>query len=117
MLNREMLNSRLEEIEKAAGIVSAKDFRHEIVNYVLRHKAKNEGRSPRWNEYEKIKVVIEKRMFSATEQIMPVISFGPKQDKDMDEKHHAFVERMKSKGYTESMIRTLVAWYSNNRKS
>lgn len=117
LLNREMLNARLEEIEKAAAIVSAKDFRHEIVNYVLRHKARHEGKAPRWNEYEKIKVVIEKRMFSATEQIMPVISFGPKQDKDMDEKHHAFVERMKSKGYTESMIKTLVAWYSNNRKA
>jgi serine protein kinase len=117
LLNRELLNTRLEEIEKAASIVNAKDFRSDIVNYTLRYKAKNGGSLPRWNEYEKIKVVLEKRMFSATEQIMPVISFGPKQDAQMEEKHNAFINRMKERGYTETMIKSLVSWYSANRKS
>ena len=117
MLNRALLNSKLEEIEKAAGIVSAKDFRHEIVHYVLRHKAKHEGKAPRWDQYEKIKSVIEKRMFAATEQIMPVIAFGPKQDKETEEKHQGFVARMMEKGYTEAQIKILVSWFTNNRKS
>lgn len=117
LLDRDNLNKRLEEIEKAAGIVNAKDFRNEIVNYVLRYKAKNEGKSPAWDQYEKIKTVIEKRMFSATEQIMPVITFGPKQDKELEEKHKGFVQRMVEKGYTENQVRVMVAWFANNRKS
>jgi serine protein kinase len=102
LLNRESLNSRLEEIEKAAAITNAKDFRDETVRYVLRYKANNGGTAPRWDQYEKIKNVIEKRMFSATEQIMPVIAFGPKQDKDTQEKHEGFVKRMVERGYTEN---------------
>jgi serine protein kinase len=116
-LDRDNLNRKLEEIEKAAGITNAKDFRNEIVHYVLRHKAKHEGKSPRWDQYEKMKTVIEKRMFSATEQIMPVIAFGPKQDKDTEEKHRGFVERMVAKGYTEAQIKILVSWFTSNRKS
>ena len=117
LLNRETLNGKLEEIEKAAAITNAKDFRNEIVHYVLRYKAKNEGKSPRWDQYEKIKTVIEKRMFSATEQIMPVIAFGPKQDKETEEKHHGFVQRMVDKGYTENQVKILVSWFTNNRKN
>lgn len=117
MLNRDILNKKLEEIEKAAGITNAKDFRNETVNYVLRYKAKNEGKAPRWDQYEKIKTVIEKRMFAATEEIMPVIAFGPKQDKDTEEKHAGFVQRMIDKGYTEHQVKVLVMWFSNNRKS
>lgn len=117
LMDRDNLNKKLEEVEKAAGIVNAKDFRNEIVHYVLRYKAKNEGKSPAWDEYEKIKTVIEKRMFSATEQIMPVIAFGPKQDKETEEKHRGFVERMVEKGYTENQVKILVSWFSNNRKA
>lgn len=117
MLDRDRLNSKLEEIEKAAGITNAKDFRNEIVHYVLRHKAKNEGKSPRWDQYEKIKTVIEKRMFSATEQIMPVIAFGPKQDAETEKKHEGFVQRMIEKGYTENQVKILVSWFTNNRKN
>jgi serine protein kinase len=117
LLNRETLNKKLEQIEKAAAITNAKDFRNEIVNYVLRYKAKNAGQTPKWDQYEKIKNVIEKRMFSATEQIMPVIAFGPKQDKDLEEKHAGFVQRMIEKGYTENQVKVLVSWFANNRKS
>lgn len=117
LLNRDKLNNKLEEIEKAAGIANPKDFRDEIVRYVLRYKNKNEGKSPAWDSYEKIKVVIEKRMFAATENIMPVISFGEKQDKDLEEKHNSFVERMKDRGYTIDQIKIIVAFFTNNRKS
>lgn len=117
LLDRDNLNKKLEEIEKAAGIANAKDFRNEIVHYVLRYKAKHGGTSPAWDQYEKIKTVIEKRMFSATEQIMPVIAFGPKQDKDTQEKHDGFVQRMVERGYTENQVKILVSWYTSNRKA
>ena len=117
LLNRDLLNSKLEEVEKAAGIVNAKDFRNDIVHYVLRYTSRNEGRKPKWNEYEKIKIVIEKKMFAATTEIMPIVSFNPKGSKEEQQKHDAFVERMISKGYTERQIRTLVDWWQNNKKS
>jgi serine protein kinase len=116
LLNRDALNARLEEIEKPAGIVAAKDFRNEIVNYVLRFSKKH-GHAPRWNEYEKIKLVLEKRMFSATENIMPVVSFGIKQDADTTEKHTKFVERMIEQGYTENQVKVLVSWWAANKKA
>ena len=117
LLNRENLNSKLEEIEKSAGIVNAKDFRNDIVHYVLRYRAKNEGKMPAWNSYEKIKVVIEKKMFAATAEIMPVVSFSPKGSSEEQKKHDDFVARMRQKGYTDRQIRTLVDWWTNNRKA
>ena len=117
MLNREALNNRLEQIEKSAGIVNAKDFRNDIVHYVLRYRARNEGKIPAWNSYEKIKVVIEKKMFSATQDIMPIVSFSPKGSSEEQKKHDDFVKRMVSKGYTERQIKTMVDWWASNRKA
>jgi serine protein kinase len=117
LLNRENLNAKLEEIEKSAGIVNAKDFRNDIVHYVLRYRAKSEGKMPAWNSYEKIKIVIEKKMFAATAEIMPVVSFSPKGSSEEQKKHDDFVARMRSKGYTDRQIRTLVDWWVSNRKS
>jgi serine protein kinase len=117
MINRDSLNKKLEEIEKAAGIANAKDFRNDIVHYVLRYKAKNKGETPRWNEYEKIKIVIEKKMFSATQDIMPIVSFTPKGSKEEQKKHEDFVARMQTKGYTERQIKIMVDWWMNNRKA
>jgi len=105
-LDRSKLNEKCEEIEKSAGIVAAKEFRTDIVHYVLKHRAKHGGDAPRWNAYEKIRNVIEKRMFSATQNILPVITFGPKSNK-----------RMLDKGYNEEQIRLLVGWYSNNNRA
>ena len=85
---RGLLNDELEKIEKPAGIANTKDFRHEIVNFFLRHKANNNGEAPRWTSYNKIKNVIEKRLFSNTEDLLPVISFGSKQNKEDKQKHN-----------------------------
>jgi serine protein kinase len=87
------------------------------VNYCLKFKAKNEGNMPAWDAYEKIKVVIEKKLFAATEQIMPVVAFGPKQDKDTQEKHDGFVQRMIDRGYTAEQVKIVTSWWVNNRKA
>jgi serine protein kinase len=50
MWDRDQLNAECEKFEKAAGIANPKDFRNEIVNYVLRYRAKNNGASPKWTE-------------------------------------------------------------------
>ncbi|HLO76293.1 MAG TPA: PrkA family serine protein kinase [Magnetospirillum sp.] len=111
LLNRELLNQELSKIEKPAGIANPKDFRNEVVKFALRSRAANKGRNPSWTSYEKIREVIEKRMFSQVEDLLPVISFGSKKDSDTEKKHHDFVERMMTRGYTERQVRRLVEWY------
>jgi serine protein kinase len=111
LLNRELLNQELTKIEKPAGIANPKDFRNEVVKFSLRARASNNGRNPTWTSYEKIREVIERRMFSQVEELLPVISFGSKKDSDSEKKHGEFVERMVSRGYTERQVRRLVEWY------
>ena len=48
ILDRSALNEELEKIEKPAGISNPKDFRNEIVNFVLRARAQNNGKNPSW---------------------------------------------------------------------
>ena len=109
--DRSALNDELEKIEKPAGIANPKDFRNEVVKFALRSRAGNEGRNPSWTSYEKIRDVIERRMFSQVEELLPVISFGSKKDGDTEKKHEEFVLRMVSRGYTERQVRRLVEWY------
>ena len=111
LLDRELLNQELTKIEKPAGIANPKDFRNEIVKFSLRSRAQNGGKNPTWTSYEKIREVIEKRIFSQVEDLLPVISFGSKKDGDSEKKHVDFVERMVTRGYTERQVRRLVEWY------
>jgi serine protein kinase len=113
---RAMLNAELEKIEKPAGIANPKDFRAEVVKYVLRQKA-NTGKTVPWTAYEKLKRVIERKMFAATDELLPIISFGTKASKDDQKKHEEFVSRMTAKGYTERQVRRIVEWYLRVRKS
>lgn len=115
--DRNSLNAELEKIEKPAGISNPKDFRNEIVNFVLRAKAKAGGKNPPWTSYEKLRVVIEKKMFSNTEELLPVISFNAKASLDDAKKHEDFVNRMVAKGYTAKQVRLLCDWYLRVRKS
>ena len=117
MVDRAGLNAELERIEKPAGISNPKDFRNEIVNFVLRARAANGGQSPSWTSYQKLREVIEHKMFSNTEELLPVISFNAKSSNDDQQKHRDFVERMITKGYTEKQVRLLSEWYLRVRKS
>jgi serine protein kinase len=117
ILNRASLNEELEKIEKPAGISNPKDFRNEIVNFVLRARANNAGKNPDWRSYEKLRTVIEKKMFSNTEDLLPVISFNAKASAQDKKKHQDFVARMIERGYTEKQVRLLSEWYLRVRKS
>jgi serine protein kinase len=111
LMNRELLNQELTKIEKPAGIANPKDFRNEVVKFSLRARANNNGKNPSWTSYEKIREVIERRMFSQVEELLPVISFGSKKDSESEKKHTEFVNRMTDRGYTERQVRRLVEWY------
>ncbi|MCH7342828.1 PrkA family serine protein kinase [Pelomonas sp. CA6] len=117
VFDRSALNAELEKIEKPAGISNPKDFRNEIVNFVLRARANNAGKNPAWTSYEKLRTVIEKKMFSNTEELLPVISFNAKASAEDAKKHENFVQRMVDKGYTPKQVRLLCEWYLRVRKS
>ena len=117
VLSRSALNDELEKIEKPAGISNPKDFRNEIVNFVLRARANHGGKNPSWLSYEKLRAVIEKKMFSNTEDLLPVISFNAKSSKEDQRMHDDFVDRMTERGYTEKQVRLLSEWYLRVRKS
>jgi serine protein kinase len=117
LMDRELLNQELSKIEKPAGIANPKDFRNEVVKFALRARAAHGGKNPSWTSYEKLREVIEKRMFSQVEDLLPVISFGSKKDSDTEKKHADFLERMMSRGYTQRQVRRLVEWYMRVNKS
>ncbi|MDH2431602.1 PrkA family serine protein kinase [Pokkaliibacter sp. MBI-7] len=117
ILDRQAINEELEKIEKPAGISNPKDFRNEIVNFVLRARANHNGRNPSWLSYEKLRNVIEKKMFSNTEDLLPVISFNAKASSEDQKKHNEFVKRLVERGYTEKQVRLLCEWYIRVRKS
>jgi serine protein kinase len=117
LMNRELLNQELSKIEKPAGIANPKDFRNEVVKFALRARASNAGRNPAWTSYEKLREVIERRMFSQVEDLLPVISFGSKKDSETEKKHNDFLQRMVSRGYTERQVRRLVEWYMRVNKA
>jgi serine protein kinase len=117
ILDHSALSDELEKIEKAAGIANPKDFRHEVVNFVLRARAANAGNNPKWTSYEKLRLVIEKTMFSSTEDLLPVISFNPRASEEEQQKHEDFVLRLVEYGYTKRQVRLLSEWYLRVRKS
>jgi serine protein kinase len=117
LMSRQVLEQELSKIEKPAGIANPKDFRFEVVKFALRARSKNGGKNPSWTSYEKIRDVIERRMFSQVEDLLPVISFGKKADNETERKHEDFVQRMVSRGYTARQVRRLVEWYMRVKKS
>ncbi len=117
IFDREVLETELSKIEKPAGVANSKDFRNEVVKFALRHRANNDGLNPSWTSYEKLREVIEKRMFGQVEDLLPVISFGSKKDSDSDRKHAEFVDRLVERGYTQRQVRRLVEWYMRVNKA
>jgi serine protein kinase len=75
------------------------------------------GQEPAVDQLRKLRTVIEKKMFSNTEELLPVISFNAKASADDAKKHEDFVNRMVNKGYTPKQVRLLCEWYLRVRKS
>jgi serine protein kinase len=103
------LNTELEKVEKPVGIANPKDFRNEIVRFVLSYRA-DKGKHPRWDDSETMKQAIEALLFSKLEDLLPVISFSGHKSKVDSGKHKEFINNMKAKGYTERQIRLVVDW-------
>ena len=117
MFDKDALNKELEKLEKPAGISNPKDYRHEVVNFCNRYRAKNGGNNPVWIKYNKMKEILQANLFKNTEEILPVISFSQKSDNELKLKHNGFLERMIKKGYTKRQVNLLVDWYVRYEQS
>jgi serine protein kinase len=117
LLDQQKLNEELEKIEKPAGIANPKDFRIEVVNFMLRTRANNKDEHGNWRNYEKLKQVIERKLFANTESILPILSYAHSNDPQTQLKHEQFIARMQARGYTEKQVRTLTDWYLRSRKA
>ena len=117
MLDRAALDEELQKIERPAGISNPKDFRQEVVNFVLRARAKNNGENPDWTSYRKLRSVIEKNMFQNTEELLPVISFTAKSNAEEQKKHQDFVQRMTEHGYSPTQVKRVCDWYVRMKKA
>lgn len=111
LMSKDALGQELEKIEKPAEISNPKEFRYEVVKYRLRNL------KSRWDSYEKIKEVIEKKVFTNMEELLPVITFGKKATEEEQRKHNQFINRMEMQGYTPRMIKLAVDWYLQANKS
>jgi serine protein kinase len=114
--DKSALNSELEKMEKPAGIGNPKDFRHEIVNHVLRAQNKTGGAKLVWTSYQKLREVIERRMFAATDDLLPVVSYFAKGSAEDEKKHQAFIARMQARGHTPTQVRRQVEWWTMARR-
>jgi serine protein kinase len=117
LLDRGGLDDYLSSIEKPAGISNPKDFRNDIVKFVLRYRAKHKGNNPSWLSYNKMKEVIEKNLLDKTEDILPQISFELPEGSEEAKKNDDFMKRMLEKGYTQKQARRCVEWHTHYSKS
>ena len=117
MFDRNELNKELEKVEKSVGISNVKDFRNEVVNFCLRYRATHAGEMPSWTSYNKIKTVLEARMFSSQEDVIPMLSFAQNGSEEDKKKYNEFVERMVACGYTPHMVHLLCEYWDRSRQS
>jgi len=66
------------KIEKPAGIRQSEGLPQRGRQILAAIAGSDGGKNPGWTSYEKIREVIEKRIFSQVEDLLPVISFGSK---------------------------------------
>lgn len=109
LMDRKMINEELESIEKTANIYNARDFRNEVVMFVLRKS--RSGENVKWDSYPKLGDVIESSIFKNFKEMLPIISFGTKTNKKDAEDHDNFIQRLCEQGYTEKQTKRLVEWY------
>ena len=118
IFDREALNAELEKIEKARRDQQPQGLPQRDRQFRAEGACEaTKGDNPVWTSYEKLREVIEKKMFSNTEELLPVISFNAKASAEDKHKHETFVQRMVENGYTEKQVRLLSEWYLRVSKS
>lgn len=115
LMDSEEIHKELRVFEQAASVSSYESFRNDIVLYVLSQRA--EGNEIKWSSYAKLAKVIEKSVFKDMKDILPIISYSAKQNKDDEVAHKKFNSNMRELGYTDNQIKRLVSYYCSKLHS
>lgn len=110
------LDEELRKLEKPAQVSNSRDFRQEVVLFSLRHKSKT-GENPKWDSYNKIKDVIEKRVMVNMGEMLPILVRGNNRSAEDTKKHTEFVARMAELGYTVNQVGILTEYYLRASKT
>lgn len=113
-IDKAAIEKELSSIEKPAGISNPKDFRFEVVRFVMNEKLKNGGKMPDWKSFRKFADAVESKIVANTKDLMPMISFDAKASVEEEKKHADFVSRMTDRGYTPRQVRQIVEWGKKN---
>jgi serine protein kinase len=108
-MNKKDLDKELEKIEKPASIANPKDFRNEVVRWVLKNKSGD--RLPDRKSFPKLNEAVEKAAFPSFEEFLPVFARKAKGTTEQVQKYNAFVEAMVGRGYTPAMVELLGEWW------
>lgn len=115
LYDRDALNDELESIEKAGKLTSnPKDFRHEVVNFVLRTRV-SEGKV-KWNAFKKIADVIKAQLGDDMARYIKVLDTGGKTSKEDNVKHDELLKNLMKQGYSKSSIPQVIKWYLTRRQ-
>jgi len=116
LLNRGELDDRLSEIEKLAGIANPKDFRNELVNWVLRYRA-SKKEMPKWNSYAPMRRVLEKALYDKMDDLIPILSAKGIKSEGAKAQYQSFVDNMMKLGYTDTQVQRLADAYVKYKKA
>lgn len=114
-LNRAAIDSELSVIEKRANITNAKDFRVEVVHWILHRK--DGTKMPDRKTLPKLNEVIEKTAFPSIDALWPILGKGGDGSDEEKKTFNAFYAKMKERGYTPAMIRLLGDWCQRRKSS
>lgn len=119
--NRSSLDSELSKIEKKASkdlISNPTDYRNEVVQFVLRYQAKNNGKMPSWTENKKIYNVFKESMLSGFVQFVPIIANDRIQNESDEKSLNKFKHNMRELGYsTDRIIKRVIDYWNRKRTS
>ena len=114
--NPDMINDKLSELEKPAGIANPKEFRQEMINYTLHYRAKNHGKFPSWKNHQKIQEVIKKSLLTDFNKYISVIVNDKVMSTEQKEVLSTFTKEFKKKGYkTDYQIKRVINYWDKNR--
>lgn len=114
IFDRDELNDELSVVEKEAKIGNPKEFRHEVVNFVLRNK-KEKGL--KWDAYKKLGDVIKRQVLNKLDDMVALIDTGGKGAPKTKTKYSSLVKEMEKLGYPKSSIRIVLEWYKTRSRN
>jgi serine protein kinase len=110
-IDKDEVDKDLSKLEKALGIANPKEFRSEIVDLVLRHRGKHEGKNPRWDANPRFKKLIGKTQLAQIKDLIPFMADPTGRSDREKQKIDGFLDTMRTLGYSKNQVISIVNEY------